>query len=49
MERPIPRPSGTVEDILLTKRTMVRRQRETQPSLNAPDQDTIPGPDSSDE
>ena len=49
LERPIPRPAGTVEDILAIKRTTVRRHRETQPSLNLPEEDTLPGPDSSDE
>jgi len=49
LERPIPRPTGTVEDMIAVKRTTVRRHREAQPSINAPEQDTLPGPDSSDE
>jgi len=49
LERPIPRPTGTVEDMIAIKRTTVRRHREAQPSINFPEQDTLPGPDSSDE
>jgi hypothetical protein len=48
-ERPIPRPTGTVEDILVLKRTTIHRYRESQPSINVPEQDTLPGLDSSDE
>ena len=48
-DRPIPKPTGAVDDILCLKRTMVKRHREQQPSINHPDQDTLPGPDSSDE
>lgn len=49
LDRPIPRPTGTVEDMIALKRTTVRRHRETQPSLNLPEEDTLPGADSSDE
>jgi hypothetical protein len=48
-ERPIPKPTGTVQDATRVLRMMVKRQRESYPSLNAPDQDTIPGADSADE
>lgn len=48
-DRPLSKPAGTVQDITCTKRTMTSRHREQQPSLNYPDQDTLPGEDSSDE
>lgn len=48
-ERPIPKPTGTVQDATRVRRMMAHRQRESYPAINYPDQDTIPGSDSSDE
>ena len=48
-ERPIPKPTGTVQDATRVRRMMVSRQRESYPSINSPDQDTVPGADSADE
>ena len=48
-DRPLPKPAGTVQDITCIKRATIGRHREQQPSLNYPDQDTLPGEDSSDE
>lgn len=45
-ERPIPRPSGTITDITRIRRTMANRKRNEYPSVNFPEQDTIPGADS---
>lgn len=48
-DRPVPKPSGTVNDITRVRRVMVARYRESQPSVNQPYQDTIPGPGSGDQ
>ncbi len=48
-ERPIPRPTGNVTDDTQVRQFMVPRQRETQPQINQPYQDTIPGKGSGDQ
>jgi hypothetical protein len=48
-DRPLSAPTGSVQDISIIRRMMVKRHREQQPALNYPDQDTIDGADSSDE
>jgi len=49
MQRPIPEPEGTVEDITRVRQNMVPRYRETQPQLNQPFLDTVPGEGSGDQ
>jgi hypothetical protein len=48
-ERPIPKPAGTVEDITRVRGTMSHRHRETQPEVNQPTRDTVPGAGSGDQ
>lgn len=48
-ERPIPKPTGTVADIIRVLGTMSHRFREQQPAINQPYQDTIPGAGSGDQ
>ena len=49
LERPIPKPTGTVSDITRVRGVMSHRYRETQPQVNQPAQDTIPGAGSGDQ
>jgi hypothetical protein len=49
LERPIPKPSGTVADITRVLGTMSHRHRETQPEVNQPTRDTVPGAGSGDQ
>jgi len=49
MERPLPAPTGTVEDITKIRSVMSHRFREQQPQMNEPSSDTIPGKGSGDE
>jgi len=48
-ERPIPKPTGTVDDITRIRVTMSHRHRETQPEINQPYRDTVPGAGSGDQ
>jgi hypothetical protein len=48
-ERPIPVPTGTVTDITRVRTVMTHRHRESQPQVNQPYQDTIPGTGSGDQ
>jgi hypothetical protein len=48
LSRPIPEPSGTVVEITRVRRYTIARHRETQPYINYPNYDTIPGDDSKD-
>lgn len=47
--RPIPEPEGTVDDITRVRQIMAPRHRETQPQINQPKLDTIPGEGSGDQ
>ena len=49
MERPIPLPQGTVEDITRIRSVTAHRFREQQPQMNEPSSDTIPGKGSGDQ
>lgn len=42
-------PDGTVTDITRVRRVMVHRYRETQPQVNQPNEDTLPGNGSGEE
>jgi hypothetical protein len=48
-ERLIPKPTGTVADITRVLGTMAHRHRETQPEVNQPTRDTVPGSGSGDQ
>lgn len=48
-ERPIPMPVGTVSDITRVRGVMTHRYRESQPQVNQPAQDTVPGEGSGDQ
>lgn len=48
-ERPIPTPSGNVQDITRVRGFMSHRHRETQPEVNQPYRDTVPGAGSGDQ
>lgn len=45
----LPKPEGTVEDITCVRRVMSHRHRDSQPQINQPYQDTVPGEGSGDE
>ncbi len=47
--RPISTPSGSVTDITRVRGVMTHRYRESQPQVNQPAQDTIPGEGSGDQ
>lgn len=49
VERPLPLPVGTVTDITRVRGVMTHRYRESQPQVNQPAQDTIPGKGSGDQ
>jgi hypothetical protein len=49
LDRPIPKPTGTVVDATQVRQVMAPRVRETQPQINQPYQDTIPGEGSGDQ
>jgi hypothetical protein len=49
IERPISIPSGSITDITRVRGVMTHRYRETQPQVNQPTQDTIPGIGSGDQ
>lgn len=49
IERPLPNPSGTFNDIRRVFRMMAHRHRETQPAINQTSDDTIPGAGSGDQ
>ena len=49
LERPIPKPTGTVADITRVRGVMTHRHREQQPEVNQPSRDTIPGAGSGDQ
>jgi len=42
-------PEGTVTDITCLRRVMAHRYRESQPQVNQPAQDTLPGEGSGDQ
>lgn len=42
-------PQGTVTDITRVRGVMVHRYRETQPQVNQPNEDTVPGEGSGDD
>jgi hypothetical protein len=48
-ERLIPKPTGTVADITRVLGTKANRLRETQPEVNQPTRDTVPGSGSGDQ
>lgn len=48
-ERPIPKPSGNVTSDTRVRRITIDRYRETQPAMNQPLQDTVPGEGSGDQ
>ena len=48
-ERPIPVPTGTVDDITRIRVAMSHRHREQQPEVNQPYRDTVPGVGSGDQ
>lgn len=48
LTRPIPKPSGTADDITRVRTHTVERFREMQPAINYPNYDTVPGADSKD-
>lgn len=49
LERPVIKPSGSVTDITRIRGVMAHRYRESQPQINQPAQDTIPGKGSGDQ
>jgi len=49
LERPIPKPTGTVADITRVLGTMSHRRREQQPEVNQPSRDSTPGAGSGDQ
>lgn len=49
LERPVPKPTGSVVDITRIRGVMTHRYRESQPQVNQPAQDTIPGAGSGDQ
>lgn len=48
-DTPITAIPGPITDVKLVRRVTTHRLREDQPSLNAPEQDSIPGPGSGDQ
>lgn len=49
LERSLALPEGSVSDITRVRGVMTHRYRETQPQVNQPAQDTIPGTGSGDQ
>jgi hypothetical protein len=43
-----PDPDAEPEDLILKRGFTIHRMREEQPAMNAPSQDTVPGPGSAD-
>lgn len=43
-----PDPTAEPEELILKRGFTVQRMREVQPAINAPSQDTVPGPGSGD-
>lgn len=47
--RPIPNPSGTIEEVQRIRKVTSHRMREPQPQINQPSSDTLPGSGSGDQ